>query len=137
MVKKKRSIPGSPTAMYFEDDAIVTSTDDEVKTYASLVEVLKEISNLEGVTGYILRNQTNANIALQETEKATQYALLTLKIFDSNQTIAQIFDVGDVESTIIEGKNIKALCITIGENKISVFMRKTVDHDQIADRILH
>ena len=79
MVKKKRSIPGSPTAMYFEDDAIVTSTDDEVKTYASLVEVLKEISNLEGVTGYILRNQTNAKHSPTRNRKSNSICLANTK----------------------------------------------------------
>ena len=93
--------------------------------------------NIEGVNGYILRNQTNANIGIQETEKITQYALLMSKIFDSSQTISPLFNIGDFESAIIEGKNIKALCIIVGENKISVFMEKTVDHDQIANRILH
>ncbi len=120
--------------MYFEDDAVATLTDDEVKSYESIVESLKEVYNTEGVTGYILRNQTNANIDLQEPEKTTQYALLTSKIFDSSQTIAQLFNIGSVESAVIEGKNIKVLCITIGENKISIFMEKNVDHDQIAGK---
>lgn len=137
MVKKKRSIPGSTSAMYFEDDAIISSTDDEGKTYTSLAETLKEIYEIDGVTGYILRNQTNANIDMQEPEKITQYALLTAKIFDNNQTIAQLFDIGDAERAVIEGKNVKALCIIIGDNKISIFMEKTVDHEQIANKIIH
>ncbi len=56
-------------------------------------------------------------------------------MLDSSQEISELFDIGNVESILVEGKDIKALCMTMGENKISIFMEKTVDHADILNRI--
>jgi predicted regulator of Ras-like GTPase activity (Roadblock/LC7/MglB family) len=56
-------------------------------------------------------------------------------VVDSSREISDLFDLGDVESILIEGKEIKSLCMVIGENKISIFMEKNADHADILKRV--
>jgi predicted regulator of Ras-like GTPase activity (Roadblock/LC7/MglB family) len=56
-------------------------------------------------------------------------------VLDSSREISELFDIGDVESILVEGKDIKALCMTIGENKISIFMEKNADHADVLYRV--
>ena len=37
---------------------------------------------------------------------------------------------------LVEGEKVKVLCMSIGENKVSVFMEKTATHSWIIKRIL-
>ena len=41
-----------------------------------------------------------------------------------------------MESVLVEGENVKVLCMSIGENNISVFMEKKATHSWIIKRIL-
>jgi predicted regulator of Ras-like GTPase activity (Roadblock/LC7/MglB family) len=50
--------------------------------------------------------------------------------------MAKQFNLADIESVLVEGKSVKVLCMSVGENKISVFMEKTATHDWIIKRIL-
>jgi fructose-bisphosphate aldolase class 1 len=54
---------------------------------------------------------------------------------DSTQELDKLFDIGKAESILIEGKTTKTLCIIKGENKASVFMEKTADHNEILKKI--
>jgi hypothetical protein len=54
---------------------------------------------------------------------------------ESSQEISQLFNLGEFRSTLIKGKDINALCVTIGENKISIFMEKDVDHENILNSL--
>ncbi len=41
------------------------------------------------------------------------------------------FELGNVNNIVIEGKDVKVLTLTIGNNRISIFMNKNVDHNTI------
>ena len=56
--------------------------------------------------------------------KYFQYAILTSEIYESNVEIAKQFNLGSTESVLLEGENIKVLCLSMDDNKISVFMDK-------------
>jgi predicted regulator of Ras-like GTPase activity (Roadblock/LC7/MglB family) len=131
MGKQKRSI--HETAETVIVDAVTSSEEDQV--FTDLSKNLAEIRKAEGVVGYILRSTTAATIDLKEPEKLVEYAILSSQILDSSREISELFELGDVESTLIEGKEIKALCLVIGENKISIFMEKNADHADILKRV--
>jgi predicted regulator of Ras-like GTPase activity (Roadblock/LC7/MglB family) len=131
MVKQKRSIHETATTVIVDD---VTSTEED-QVFTDLSKNLAEIRKAEGVIGYILRSTTAATIDLKEPEKLFEYAILSSQVLDSSQEISELFELGDVESTLIEGKEIKALCMVIGENKISIFMEKNADHADILKRV--
>jgi predicted regulator of Ras-like GTPase activity (Roadblock/LC7/MglB family) len=131
MVKQKQSMHETATTVIVDD---VTSTEED-QVFTDLSKNLAEIRKAEGVIGYILRSTTAATIDLKEPEKLFEYAILSSQVLDSSQEISELFELGDVESTLIEGKEIKALCMVIGENKISIFMEKNADHADILKRV--
>jgi predicted regulator of Ras-like GTPase activity (Roadblock/LC7/MglB family) len=131
MVKQKRSI--HETAETVIVDAVTSSEEDQV--FTDLSKNLAEIRKIEGVVGYILRSTTAATIDLKEPEKIVEYAILSSQVLDSSREISELFELGDVESTLIEGKEINALCLVIGENKISIFMEKNADHADILKKV--
>jgi predicted regulator of Ras-like GTPase activity (Roadblock/LC7/MglB family) len=131
MVKQKRSIHETATTVIVDD--VTSSEEDQV--FADLSKNLAEIRKAKGVIGYILRSTTAATIDLKEPEKLVEYAILSSQVLDSSREISELFELGDVESTLIEGKEIKALCLAIGENKISIFMEKNADHADILKKV--
>jgi predicted regulator of Ras-like GTPase activity (Roadblock/LC7/MglB family) len=131
MVKQKRSIHETATTVIVDD--VTSSEEDQV--FADLSKNLAEIRKAKGVIGYILRSTTAATIDLKEPEKLVEYAILSSQVLDSSREISELFELGDVESTLIEGKEIKALCLVIGENKISIFMEKNADDADILKKV--
>jgi predicted regulator of Ras-like GTPase activity (Roadblock/LC7/MglB family) len=131
MVKQKRSIHETAETIIVDD--VTSSEEDQV--FTDLSKNLAEIRKAEGVVGYILRSTTAATIDLKEPEKIVEYAILSSQVLDSSREISELFELGDVESTLIEGKETKALCLVIGENKISIFMEKNADHADILKRV--
>ena len=131
MVKQKRSIHETATTVIVDD--ITSSEEDQV--FTDLSKNLAEIRKAKGVIGYILRSTTAATIDLKEPEKLVEYAILSSQVLDSSQEISELFELGDVESTLIEGKEIKALCLVIGENKIGIFMEKNADDADILKKV--
>jgi len=131
MVKKKRSIHETAETVMVDD---VTSGEED-QVFTDLSKNLAEIRKAEGVIGYILRSTTAATIDLKEPEKIVEYAILSSQVLDSSREISNLFELGDVESTLIEGKEIKTLCLVIGENKISIFMETNADHADILKKV--
>ena len=134
MVKKRKSITETTTTVMIDDESAVTSV-EENQAFENLSAQLAEIRKCNGVVGYILRSATSATIDLKEPEKIVEYAILSSQVLESSHEISELFDIGNVENILVEGKDIKVLCMTIGENKISIFMEKTVDHADILNRI--
>ncbi len=133
MVKKK-SLTESASAIMMEDDE-PEETIQEDETFTELSETLKEIRKIKGVQGYILRGTTSATIDLKEPEKIVEYAILSSQALDSSREISELFNIGEPESILIQGKDIKTLSLLIGENKVSIFMEKNADHADILNRI--
>jgi predicted regulator of Ras-like GTPase activity (Roadblock/LC7/MglB family) len=134
VLKQKTSTNEAETA--FTNAVAVISVDEENSAFASLSASLAEIRKLKGVIGYILRSNTSAIIDLAAPDKIIEYAFLSSQMHDSSQEITKQFNLGETESILVEGKNVKVLCMTIGENKISVFMEKSATHAWIIKRIL-
>lgn len=134
MLKQKTSTNEAETA--FTNAVAITSVDEENSAFASLSASLAEIRKLKGVIGYILRSSTSAIIDLAAPDKIIEYAVLSSQMHDSSQEITKQFNLGETESILVEGKNVKVLCMSIGENKISVFMEKSATHAWIIKRIL-
>jgi predicted regulator of Ras-like GTPase activity (Roadblock/LC7/MglB family) len=134
VLKPKTSTNQAETAL--TNEVAVISVDEENSGFASLSASLTEIRKLKGVIGYILRSNTSAIIDLNEQDKIIEYAVLSTQMHDSSHEIAKQFNLGETESILVEGKNVKVLCMCIGENKISVFMEKSATHAWIIKRIL-
>ncbi len=109
---------------------------EENSAFVSLSASLEEIRKLKGVIGYIIRSNTSAVVDLTEPDKISEYALLTSEIHESCQNITNHLNLGETETAIIEGKNVKVLCLSVGENRISILMEKDANHSWIIKRIL-
>ena len=128
MVKKKK---GGEGIVNTGEPITIEATADKNELRASL----EEIKNYEGVVGYILRNTTSASIDLREPAKIIEYAVLSAASFDTTDELSNIFQLGKIKNTIISGKTIKMLSLTLAGNKISIFMENTADAEKVLKRI--
>jgi hypothetical protein len=133
---KKRSMSETVT----EADSIVISagetqetptnadTDQEENSeYADLLAVAQEIRRKDKVLGYILKSESKATVDLNDPAKIVEHAMLSSQAFESSQAIAESLDLGEVGTAVVEGKNAKVLCLSLGENKVSLFLKKEAD----------
>lgn len=96
---------------------------------------LEDLKNRDGVIGYILRNTTSASIDLKDPSKIIDFAVLSSSAIDASKELSEIFDLGNVNSTVVEGGSIKMLSMTINENRISIFMEKNVDCEALRNTL--
>jgi len=103
-------------------------TEEEIET---LQETLRDIKTREGIVGYILRGSNSASIDLKDPTKIIDYAILSATSLETGQDIANTFEVGKVDAIIMEGGDMKILSMIIGDNRLSIFMEKNVDHEKL------
>jgi len=136
MVQKKKNMQETATTLVIDHETAAPAVEKD-QTLTSLCTKLGEINKRKGVLGYILRNATSATIDLKDPTKLVEYALLSSQALDSGKEISELFDIGEIENILIEGKDVKALCMAIGENKVSIFMEKDAEHTDILRRVSH
>jgi len=96
---------------------------------------LEEIKTYDGVIGYILRNSTSAAIDLKDPTKLIDYAVLSSSALDASEALSEDFNLGDVKSIIVTGKNVKVLSLTVSDNRISVFMDKEANYEKVLRKL--
>lgn len=110
-------------------------TEEEKKKKPSIGEKIKQnidqVKAQEGVIGYILRNSRSASIDLKDPTKIIDFAVLSSSALQIGKELSSTFELGDVKYILVEGKTIKLLSFTLDENRVGVFMEKTVDHNNI------
>ncbi|MFZ0965956.1 MAG: hypothetical protein WAN82_04960 [Candidatus Bathyarchaeia archaeon] len=128
MVKKKRS---------FQEVAAVAEpvTVEETISVNNLRANLEEIKTYDGVVGYILRNSTSAAIELKDPTKIIDYAIISSSALDAGEELSKLFDLGAVKDIVVEGKGVKVLSLTVGENRISIFLEKDADCEKILRKL--
>jgi predicted regulator of Ras-like GTPase activity (Roadblock/LC7/MglB family) len=133
MVKKTNN-QETATALIVDENELSAGS-EENQTFTDLSSKLAEIRKDKGVIGYIIRNTASATIDLKDPEKIVEYAIFSSQVLESTREISDLFEIGDVKSILIEGKETNALCMTIEGNNISIFMEKDADHAGIQKRI--
>jgi predicted regulator of Ras-like GTPase activity (Roadblock/LC7/MglB family) len=128
MVKKKRS---------FQEVAAMAEpvTVEETISVNNLRANLDEIKTYDGVVGYILRNSTSAAIDLKDPTKLIDYAIISSSALDASEELSKLFDLGAVKDIVVEGKGVKVLSLTVGENRISIFLEKDADCEKILKKL--
>ncbi len=114
--------------MDFEADNIEDQTEE-------LEEKLQEIKDQEGIIGYIIRSTKSASIDLKDPTKMISYALLTSTLFDTSQNMIEELKMGDMTSTIVESDETKILAMNINDKRLSIFMEKNVNHDEVYNKL--
>ena len=139
MTPKKRKLKG--TALKEEEKPEITIDFPEEESIPTMVEDgmkknIDRIKTQDGVIGYILRNSKSASIDLKDPTKIIDYATLSSSAFEASEELSETFDMGDIKHTLVEGDRVKFLSLTDGENKVSVFMDKKVNHKRIYKDLL-
>ena len=134
MVKKKENIQQTVTTMLIDGENVISAVEEE-PIFEDLRMKLAAINKIEGITGYILRDPSYAVIDLKDQSRLVDYALLSSQAYDFGQEISELFDLGSVENIVVEGKDVKVVCMNIDENKVSIFMEKTADHACVLKQI--
>lgn len=94
--------------------------------------VLQQFKTEYGVVGYIMRNTKAASVDLTDPSRLVDYAILSSSAKESSQELLQAFGLGEIENVLIEGKDVKLLFQRVGDNDVSVFMEKSVEHAKIS-----
>ena len=108
----------------------------EEKAEASDIRAtLENIKSRAGIIGYIIRGPTSAAVDVNDPSKIIDYAVLSAGALESSESLSDIFELGKISNIVSECKTLKILSLTKGENRISVFMDKNVDHNSICREI--
>ena len=138
MARKKRGVQEAETAASDEPAPVAVAVAvavDEPASAQNLRANLEELNQCEGVIGYILRNSTSATIDLKDPAKLIDYAVLSSSAFDLSTEFSELFDLGEVENILLEGKNAKVYSLIVSGNKISIFMEKNADCEKVLERL--
>lgn len=108
---------------------------EEKAEAANIRSTLESIKSRGGIIGYIIRGPTSASVDVKDPSKIIDYAVLSAVALESSEGISDLFGLGKISNIVLEGKTLKILSLTKGEQRISVFMDKSVDHNSIYKEI--
>lgn len=112
---------------------VKTEVQEDIGT--DLRVTLENINTKKGVIGYILRGPTSASVDIKDPSKIIDYAVLSATAFESSESLSHLFGLGKIRNVVLESKDVKILCLTIDDHRLSVFMEKTVDHNSIYKKL--
>lgn len=104
-------------------------------TLANVRVILDRIKAKEGVIGYIVRGPTSASVDIKDPSKIIDYAALSAEAVDAGDCLSETFDLGSVCNIVLEGRGIKMLLLRKGEQELTVFMEKSVNHSDILNEL--
>lgn len=92
---------------------------------------LEKIKSKQGIIGYILRAPKSASIDIKDPTKIIDYAVLSSTVLEAGDDLSNTFNIGKIYKVTLEGKEVKILSLKFGDHRLSVFMNKNVDQDEI------
>ncbi|MCZ2809472.1 MAG: hypothetical protein JSV87_01490 [Candidatus Bathyarchaeota archaeon] len=129
MLKKKK------TLQVEDEEPMDVNNETKEDAGARLRETLENINTRAGIVGYILRGPTSASVDLKDTSKIIDYAVLSSSTLETSESLSSLFKLGKTCSVVLESKDMKVLCMTVNDHRLSVFMEKTVNHDPIYKKL--
>lgn len=113
----------------------MTLKDKSEEPFANIRFNLENIKGKEGIVGYILRNSKFVSVNIDDSTKIMDYAMLSSESLETGEITSEIFELGSINSIIVEGNDVKVLSLVVGDQRLSVFMDKKVDHNKIAKEL--
>ena len=104
---------------------------EEPSSLGSLRVSLDKIKSRPGIVGYIIRGPTSASVDIKDPSKIIDYAALSAEATESGDSLSETFELGKICSIVLEGKNAKILLLKKGEQELTIFMEKSVDHNAV------
>jgi len=113
----------------------MSAKDKSEELFANLRLNLENVRHTEGVIGYILRNSKSASVDINDPTKIIDYAMLSGESLETGDMASEIFQLGSINSVVIEGNDLKVLSLVIGDQRVSIFMDRKVDHNKICKEL--
>ena len=113
----------------------MTAKDKSEELFANLRFNLESIRSEEGVIGYISRNSKSASVDINDPTKIIEYAMLSAESLETGEVASEIFKLGSINSVVTEGNDVKVLSLVIGDQRLSIFMDRKVDHNKISKEL--
>ena len=92
---------------------------------------LDKIKSKEGIIGYIVRGPTSASVDIKDPAKIIDYAGLSAEAMEAGETMLETFELGSISNIVVEGKSVKMLLMKKGDQELTVFMDRSVDHNSV------
>jgi len=100
-----------------------------------LQKKLQEIKDQEGIIGYILRGNKSAAIDLKDPTKIIDYAVFSSAVFDLSQNMTNTLQIGETDKIVVESEKTKLLSLNLNDNRLSIFMEKSVNHNKLYNEL--
>ncbi len=126
MTKRKKT-----TEVIVQESQTPAIVEEATVPSSNLKGKLEEIRRLEGVRGYIARDETSAIVNLEDKTKITDYALFASSIFETSKELSKSFNLNEPKEMVVEGADAKVLSIMIDGNRVSIFAGKNVESEKI------
>ncbi|XHH09303.1 MAG: hypothetical protein ACFCUE_01380 [Candidatus Bathyarchaeia archaeon] len=120
----------------FKTDEVTPDRIEVERDFDSLQLIIAEVQKVHKIEGYILKNSARALINLCKAEDVFDLALLTSEVFDSSSQLFEATNAGPLNSVVLEGSFLSVLCLSVGENQLSIFVNRSVDCNCVLDMIV-
>lgn len=97
-------------------------------------DLLEEIKAQENVIGYAIRNGAT-NIDLKDPTKLLEFAILSSASIDAGEELSTLFNVGQIKHITVIGKNVKIVSLILDGNKISLFLERNTNPEEIIEKL--
>ena len=132
----KRGINVTETPLVITVERASLGQEQKNDDYANLHSILKEIREKNEILGFILKGSAYAAIDLDSNEDLGKFAILVSQLANFSKQVLNLHEEDFVRSVVLEGKELKVLCLNIRGNEIGIMMKKSNDDKEILNKIL-
>ncbi len=104
--------------------------------FESLQLIIAEVQKAYKIKGFILKNSARALFNIYNSDDAFDLALLASELFDSSAKLFEVTSAGTLNHVVLRGGQMSVLCLSDGENQLSIFLDRATDYNVILDMIV-
>ena len=120
----------------FRIDAVPSERIEAERDFDSLQLIIAGVQKVYKIRGFILKNSVRALFSLCSCEDIYDLALLSSELFDSSNRLFADDTAGLLNNVVLKGNLMTVLCLSVGENQLSIFLDNSVDCDCVLDMIV-
>lgn len=104
--------------------------------FESLQLIIAEVQKAYKIKGFILKNSARALFNIYNSDDVFDLALLASELFDSSAKLFEVTSAGTLNHVVLRGGQMSVLCLSDGENQLSIFLDRATDYNVILDMIV-
>jgi predicted regulator of Ras-like GTPase activity (Roadblock/LC7/MglB family) len=129
MPKKRETVEKSAKVGFSEPAVLEIDKVNDLKAH------LEDVKSLDGIIGFILRNSKSAIIDLKDPSRLIDYAILSSSAMEAGEEVSEILKLGNFKEIFVEGSMVNLISMSIGENKVSIFLEKHADSEKVIEKL--